>query len=155
GRVLRGLNKLKKDNTGYDLRHVFVGAEGTLGIITAAVVKLFPRPRAVETAFIGVPSPDAALALLSLVQSRTGGAATSFELMANSAIEMALKHGKAMREPLPTRHPWYVLMQLSSQSPEGLRATMETVLAAAAEKGLVENATIADSLEHARAFWKI
>jgi FAD/FMN-containing dehydrogenase len=155
GRIMRGLNKLKKDNTGYDLRHIFIGAEGTLGIITAAVVKLFPRPRAVETAFIGVPSPDAALALLNLVQTRTGGGATSFELMASAAIEMALKHGTAMREPLPTKHPWYVLMQLSSQSPEGLRATIETVLGDAAEQALVHNATIADSLEHARAFWKI
>src|SRR4051812_44710134 len=136
GGVLNNLNKLKKDNTGYDLRHIFIGAEGTLGIITAAVVKLFPRPRAVETAFIGVPSPDAALALLNLVQTRTGGGATSFELMASAAIEMALKHGTAMREPLPTKHPWYVLMQLSSQSPEGLRATIETVLGDAAEQAL-------------------
>ena len=135
GRIMRGLNKLKKDNTGYDLRHLFLGAEGTLGIITAAVLKLFPRPRAVETAFVGLPSPKAALDLLNLVQTRTGGGATSFELMARLGIEMAIKHGTAMRDPLPGKHPWYVLLQLSSQSREGLRATMETVLAEAAEQG--------------------
>ena len=81
GRVLHGLNKLKKDNTGYDLKNLFIGAEGTLGIITAAVLKLFPAPKTVETAFVGVPSPQAALALLDLVQERTNRAVTSFELI--------------------------------------------------------------------------
>src|SRR5215470_11048494 len=95
GRVLNGLNKLKKDNTGYDLKNLFIGAEGTLGIITAAVLKLFPRPRSVETAFVGVPSPRAALDLLNLVQERTGGAATTFELMKRLAIEFAVQHGPA------------------------------------------------------------
>ncbi|MGZ3410690.1 MAG: FAD-binding oxidoreductase [Xanthobacteraceae bacterium] len=155
GRVMRGLNKLKKDNTGYDLRHMFLGAEGTLGVITAAVLKLFPRPRSVETAFIGVPSPKAVLDLLNLVQARTGGAATSFELMARAGIDMAIKHGTAMRDPLSSRHPWYVLMQLSSQSREGLRTTMEALLADASEQGLVEDATIASSLDQARSFWRI
>src|SRR6478609_6304316 len=92
GRVLHGLNKLKKDNTGYDLRHIFVGAEGTLGIITAAVLKLFPRPRSVETAFIGVPSPHAALTLLNLAEERAGGSVTSFELIPRIALEFAVKH---------------------------------------------------------------
>src|SRR5215471_662641 len=124
GRVWRGLNKLKKDNTGYDLRHLFIGAEGTLGVITAAVLKLYPRPRSVETAFIGLPSPRAAIALLNLVQERTGGAATSFELIKALALELALRHGHGVRDPLATRYPWYVLLQLSSQS-GGLRAVME------------------------------
>src|SRR6201999_2886320 len=87
GRILNVLNKLKKDNTGYDLKNLFIGAEGTLGIITAAVLKLFPRPRSVETAFIGVPSPQAALALLNLAQERTGGGATTFELMKRLAVD--------------------------------------------------------------------
>jgi D-lactate dehydrogenase (cytochrome) len=155
GRILRGLNKLKKDNTGYDLRHLFIGAEGTLGIITAAVLKLFPRPRSVETAFIGLQSPQAALDLLNLVQARTGGAATSFELMARAGIDMVLRHGTAMRDPLPGVHPWYVLMQLSSQSREGLHETMETLLGEAAEKGLVDDATIAASLDQTKSFWRI
>ena len=155
GRVMKSLNKLKKDNTGYDLRHLFVGAEGTLGIITAAVLKLFPRPRAMETAFIGVPSPDAALELLSLVQNMTGGGATSFELIARSGIDMALKHGVGMRDPVTTKHPWYVLLQLSSQNPETSRTQMESVLETGMEKDLILDATIAESVEQTRAFWKI
>ena len=154
GQIWHGLNKLKKDNTGYDLKHLFMGAEGTLGVITAAVLKLFPRTRAVETAFIGLPSPRAAIALLNLVQERTGGAATSFELIKSLGLELALRHGRGVRDPLPSKHPWYVLLQLSSQS-AGLRAVMEDVLAAAAERRLIEDATIAESLDQAKAFWHI
>jgi len=154
GQIWHGLNKLKKDNTGYDLKHLFMGSEGTLGVITAAVLKLFPRPRAVETAFIGLPSPRAAIALLNLVQERTGGAATSFELIKALALELVLRHGRCVRDPLPSKHAWYVLLQLSSQS-SGLRAMMEDVLAAAAERGLIEDATIAESLDQAKAFWRI
>src|SRR5499427_7073482 len=142
GQIWHGLNKLKKDNTGYDLKHLFMGSEGTLGVITAAVLKLFPRPRAVETAFVGVPSPQAALNLFNLTQERTGGLATAFELMKALALELALRHGRGVRDPLPSKHAWYVLLQLSSQS-SGLRAMMEDVLAAAAERGLIEDATIA------------
>ena len=155
GRVWNGLNKLKKDNTGYDLKNLFVGAEGTLGIITAVVLKLFARPRSVETAFIGVPSPHAALQLLSLVQERTGGAATSFELIARIAIDFALRHGRGVRDPLPEPHPWYVLLELSSPAREGLRATLEDLLTTAADQGLVTNATIAESLEQTNSFWHL
>ncbi len=155
GRVLNVLNKLKKDNTGYDLRNLFIGAEGTLGIITAAVVKLFPRPRSVETAFVGVPSPRAALDLLNLVQERTGGATTSFELMKRLAIEMAVKHGPGCRDPLTGTHPWYVLLEVSSSEREGLRAALESALAAGAEAGLVNDATIAASLDQRQSFWRL
>ena len=103
GRILNVLNKLKKDNTGYDLKNLFIGAEGTLGIITAAVLKLFPRPRSVETAFIGVPSPQAALALLNLAQERTGGGATTFELMKRLAVDFAVRYGPNCRDPLSAR----------------------------------------------------
>src|SRR6202167_5248013 len=92
GRVLHTLNKLKKDNTGYDLKNLFVGAEGTLGVITAAVLKLFPRPRSVETAFIGMASPHAALALLNLANERAGGSVTGFELIPRIALEFAVRH---------------------------------------------------------------
>jgi FAD/FMN-containing dehydrogenase len=155
GRVLNLLRKLKKDNTGYDLRHIFVGAEGTLGIITAAVLKLFPRPRAVETAFIGVPSPSAAVKLLNLAQSRVGGTVTSFELIVRDAIEMATKHGHGIRDPLTGKHPWYVLMEMASQQSEGLLESLELMLLEASEQGLVTDATIAASLEQGRAFWHL
>ena len=157
GRIMHLLRKLKKDNTGYDLRHIFVGAEGTLGIITAAVLKLFPRPRAVETAFIGLPSPAAAVKLLNLAQSRISGTVTGFELMARGIIDFALKHGQnhgiGNRDPLAGQHAWYVLMEVSSQQDKGLRDEVEGFLADAAEQGLVEDATIAASLDQTKAFW--
>jgi D-lactate dehydrogenase (cytochrome) len=153
GRIMHNLRKLKKDNTGYDLRHLFIGAEGTLGVITAAVLKLFPRPRAVETAFIGLPSPHAALALFNLANERAGGTVTGFELMPRIALEFAVRHAPVCRDPLSEPHPWYVLIELSSQAREGLRATIEEILAAGAEQGLVTDATIAASLEQAKAFW--
>ncbi|MFA6266950.1 MAG: FAD-binding oxidoreductase [Pseudolabrys sp.] len=153
GRVMNLLRKLKKDNTGYDLRHIFVGAEGTLGIITAAVLKLFPQPRAVETAFIGLPSAEAAVKLLNLAQSRIGGTVTGFELMVLGIVEFALKHGHNVRDPLASAHPWYVLMEVSSQQENGLRDNLEEFLAEAIEQGLASDATIAASLDQAKAFW--
>ena len=155
GRVLNNLNKLKKDNTGYDLKNLFIGAEGTLGVITAAVLRLVPRPRAVETAFVGVPSPEAALDLLGLATERTAGGVTSFELMLRLGIELVLRHGAGCRDPLPEKHPWYVLIELSSQARSGLRAVMEEILAEGLERGLIEDATIADSLEQGKMFWRI
>jgi FAD/FMN-containing dehydrogenase len=155
GRIMNLLSKLKKNNTGYDLRHIFVGAEGTLGIITAAVVKLFPRPRAVETAFIGVPSPAAAVKLLNQAQARVGGTVTSFELIVRDVIEFALRHAHGARDPLATRHPWYVLMEVSSQHSDGLRESVEQLLADASAEGLVRDATIAASLDQAKAFWHL
>jgi FAD/FMN-containing dehydrogenase len=153
GRILHDLRKLKKDNTGYDLRNLFIGAEGTLGIITAAVLKLFPRPRSVETAFVGLPSPHAALALFNLANERAGGTVTGFELIPRIALEFAVRHAPACRDPLIKPHPWYVLIELSAQAREGLRGTIEEILAAGAEQGLVDDATIAASLDHAKAFW--
>jgi len=154
GRILNGLTKLKKDNTGYDLRDLFIGAEGTLGIITAAVLKLLPKPRAVETAFIGLQSPEAALTLLGIAQAEAAGNVTSFELMLEMAIEFCVRHIHGVRDPLATRHPWYVLMELSS--PGGsLRETMETILSKAMEAGVIEDAVLAESLDQRRAFWHL
>ncbi|MDO8875735.1 MAG: FAD-binding oxidoreductase, partial [Pseudolabrys sp.] len=155
GRVMHLLRKLKKDNTGYDLRHIFVGAEGTLGIITAAVLKLFPQPRAVETAFIGLQSPEAAVKLLNLAQARIGGTVTGFELMARGIVAFALKHGHGNRDPLAGPHPWYVLMEVSSQQSEGLRDALEAFLGETIEQDIVSDATIASSLEQRKAFWHL
>ncbi len=155
GRVLNALNKLKKDNTGYDLKNLFIGAEGTLGIITAAVLRLVPRPLSVETAFAGVPSSEAALELLNIATDRTAGGVTSFEIMTRAGIELVLQYGSGCRDPLAAPHPWYVLMELSSQQREGLREVMEDVLAQGLEKGLMLDAAIADSIEQGKAFWRI
>jgi len=155
GRVLNNLNKLKKDNTGYDLKNLFIGAEGTLGVITAAVLRLVPRPRSVETTFAGVASAEAALELLVIAQERTGGDVTSFEIMTREGIELVLRYGQGCRDPLASPHAWYVLMELSSQQREGLREALEAVLAEGLERGLIHDATIAESLEQARAFWRV
>jgi FAD/FMN-containing dehydrogenase len=126
GRVLNLLRKLKKDNTGYDLRHIF-----------------------------GVPTPAAAVKLLHLAQTRASGTVTSFELIVRTVIEFAVKHGHGARDPLASPYPWYVLMEVSSQHGEGLRDSIEQLLADASVQGLVEDATIAASLEQARAFWHL
>src|SRR5579883_457801 len=155
GRVLNNLNKLKKDNTGYDLKNLFIGAEGTLGIITAAVLRLVPRPRSVETAYAAVSSPQAAVDLLGVATERTAGAVTSFELMARAGVEAVFRYDAKSRDPLDRPYGWYVLIELSSQQQSGLREVLESILAEGHETGLVLDATIAESLEQAKAFWRI
>ena len=156
GRVLNNLNKLKKDNTGYDLKDLFIGSEGTLGIITAAV--LAPGAAA---ALGGDRFRRRALAAGRCRSARTSriersaGGVTSCELMARRGIEAVIKYDASSRDPLSAPHPWYVLLELSSQARSGLREVMEDVLAEGAERGLVEDATIADSLEQAKAFWRM
>jgi FAD/FMN-containing dehydrogenase len=153
GHVLNNLSKLKKDNTGYDLKHLFMGAEGTLGIITAAVLKLYPRPRSAETAFIGLASPQRALDLFLLVQKRAGNDVKTFELVPRIGIDFALKHGAGTREPLPTKHDWYVLVEIASQSETSDR--MMGLLEEAFAEGLIENATLASSLDQRNDFWRL
>ena len=155
GRVWHGLRKLKKDNTGYDLRHLFIGSEGTLGIITAAVLKLFPAPRAAEAAFVGVATPKDALALLNLMQARAGASLTGFELIAQLGIEFVLKHLSGARDPMEKTYPWYVLLELSSPEASGLRDVLESALAEAAEKNIVRDAVIAANETQRAAFWKL
>jgi D-lactate dehydrogenase (cytochrome) len=154
GRVLNLLSKLKKDNTGYDLRNLFIGAEGTLGIITAATMRLVPKPRAIETAYVGLASPSQALALLSLSQNEAAGTLTSFELLSDIAVDFSIRHGIDVRDPLESKHPWYVLMELSSPRDDA-RTTLEAILAKALEDGIVDNAVIAASLSQRQAFWKL
>jgi FAD/FMN-containing dehydrogenase len=154
GRVMNVLNKLKKDNTGYDLRHLFIGAEGTLGVITAAVLKLFARPQSVETAFIAVPSPQAALDLLTLAQEKTGGTVTTFELMARIAVEFSFRHA-GCRDPFPQPWGWYVLLEVSSTQTEGLRELLYEALEFGYASRLIIDAVVADSLDRRAALWRI
>src|SRR6201985_493453 len=154
GRILNALSKLKKDNTGYDLRNLFIGAEGTLGIITAATLKLFPKPRAIETAFVGLKSPAEALKLLTLAQGETSNALTSFELLSELAVDFSIRHGIDVRDPLESKHPWYVLMELSSPRDDA-RAALESILTQGLEQGIVDDAVIAANLGQRTAFWKL
>ena len=155
GRVLSLLSKLKKDNTGYDLKHLFMGSEGTLGLITAAVVKLYPRPRAVETAIVGLADPHKALALLNLAQEMTGADLKTYEFMPRIGVEFVLRHIPGSREPLEGPHDWYVLIELASQGAEGLDARMLGLLEAAFERELIEDAVVAASLDQRKAFWAL
>ncbi|KAB0680278.1 FAD-binding oxidoreductase [Aureimonas leprariae] len=156
GEVVSGLRRLRKDNRGYDWKNLLIGSEGTLGIITAAVLKLFPKPAGREVAYVGVASPDAALDLLGRAQDRAGSQLTGFEFMARVAMEFTLRHTAGARDPLATAHPWYVLMEISSQrSDEDARATMEDILGPALEAGIVEDAAIAQSLSDAKEFWRL
>ena len=154
GRIMHGLSKLKKDNTGYNLRNLFIGAEGTLGIITAATLKLFPKPRTVETAFAGMASPADALKLLEIAQTSAANNLTSFELLPQIGIDFCVKHGPSIRAPLSGRHGWYVLMEISSLRDDA-RETLEAILADGMEKGIVEDAVIAANLDQRAAFWKL
>ncbi|GMO31953.1 FAD-binding oxidoreductase [Bradyrhizobium sp. TM233] len=154
GRVLNVLSKLKKDNTGYNLHNLFIGAEGTLGIITAATLKLFPKPRSVETAYVGLKSPEAALNLLTIAQSEAASALTSFELLSEMAVDFSVRHGIDVRDPLSEKHPWYVLMELSSPGDDA-RTPLETILARAMEEEIVDDAVIAANLSQRNNFWKL
>ncbi|MCP3441977.1 FAD-binding oxidoreductase [Bradyrhizobium sp. CCGUVB14] len=154
GRVLNVLSKLKKDNTGYNLHNLFIGAEGTLGIITAATLKLFPKPRAVETAYVGLKSPAAALKLLTIAQGEAANALTSFELLSEMAVDFSIRHGIDVRDPLAEKHPWYVLMELSSPGDDA-RTPLETILTRAMEEEIVDDAVIAANLTQRNGFWKL
>lgn len=155
GRVWNGLRQLRKDNTGYDLKNLFIGAEGTLGIITAAVLKLFPLPAARATAFLAVPDPAAALALLNAAKAGAGGTLTTFELMPRIGLDFVLRHAAGARDPLSGPSPWYVLMEVSAQSPAGLDEAVEAFLGEALENGLVTDAALAGSLTQRADFWKL
>ena len=156
GRVLHGLSSLRKDNTGYDLRHLFVGAEGTLGVITAASLKLFPVPRTVETAFLAVPDMRAAVTLLGQLRDATGDCVTSFEYLPRIAVEFTTLHVPGVADPLGTVYPAYVLCEVATaRNDPALRGLLETTLTAAIETGLVLDATIAESGAQRDALWKL
>jgi FAD/FMN-containing dehydrogenase len=152
GRVLRGLNTLRKDNTGYDLKHLFMGSEGTLGVITAAALKLWPRPLDEAAAFVGLRTPAEALDLLALAQKQAQ--VTSFELIPRIGIEFTTKHAGA-RDPLTEHHPWYVLLDAASSTVGGAAADIGNVLEEAFERDLIGDATVSASIDQRRAFWRL
>lgn len=156
GRVWNGLRGLRKDNTGYDLKHLFIGAEGTLGVITAAVLKLYPRPADRQVAFAAIPNPEAAVELLSLAKDVSGGQVTGFEILPRLGLELVMKSLPDARDPFGDLHPWYVLIEMSSGEGGGaLREAMETALARGYEKELVADATIAESEAQAQQLWAL
>lgn len=156
GEIWDGLRRLKKDNSGYDLRDLFIGAEGTLGVITGAVLKMVPRPRGRQVAYVGLASPEAALQLFEKASQRCGSALTGFELMPRIGIEFTTKHISGVRDPLASVHPWYALVDIStSDSAETAEAMMQELLAEAFEAGLVSDAAIASSLTQQDAFWHL
>ena len=156
GSIWNGLRGLRKDNTGYDMKQLFIGAEGTLGIVTAAVLRLFPKPTASETAWIGVDSPAAAVALLGHMRARLGDAVSAFELIRRSLIDFLLAGVPGHEDPMHAPHPWYVLMDVTSQGPPGsLHEPLAEALSAAQEAGLVRDALIAASGAQAAKLWKM
>jgi len=156
GRVLSALKSLRKDNTGYDVKSLFVGAEGTLGIITAASLKLFPQPADTATALAGIDSPQQALDLLAQLRSATGDQLTTFELMPRLAVELTVTHVPGVANPLDQGTAWYLLIELSSPNPRAeLAALLADELQEAAVQSTIKDATLATSLAQSQAMWKL
>jgi FAD/FMN-containing dehydrogenase len=154
GEVWDGLRALRKDNTGYDLKHLFIGAEGTLGVITAAVLKLYPMPRSRSTAVVAVGSPERALALLGLAQAQCAERLTAFELFSHRCLELVLEHFPETSAPFRAPHPQYVLVEVSDPG-QGAAGVLEAALADAAEKGVALDAVVAQSESQALALWAL
>jgi FAD/FMN-containing dehydrogenase len=156
GRVWDGLRGLRKDNTGYDLKQLFIGGEGTLGIITAATVKLFPKPREVETAFLGLRGIEDTMGLFARARAVTADQLTAFELVSRAGLDLALAHIPGTIDPLDARYPWYALLEMSSsQTESGIRALLERLLETALAEGLVADGVIAESSAQAKELWRI
>ena len=153
GRIWTGLRTLRKDNTGYDIKHLFIGAEGTLGVITAAVLKLFPIPNKTETALASMSSACKALKLLQRVEAGAGDALSGFELLNRMSMEIAIDHSPEVNYPFKTPHDWYVLINLSSSS--RAEETLEAILSEAMQDNIIEDAVIASSASQANNLWKI
>lgn len=156
GQVWDGLRALRKDNTGYDLKQLFIGAEGTLGIVTAATLKLFARPRAVVTAWLAVASPAAAVQLLGRLRAAVGDRVTAFELISRVSLDLVFQHIPGTRDPLGQPSPWYVLLELSDTvAGDALAGLLETELAATIAEGRVTDGAIATSESQAQALWQL
>ncbi len=155
GEVWNGLKRLRKDNTGYDLKQLLIGAEGTLGVVTAAALKLYPVMASRAVAMVGVESPEVAIQLLVRAKDETGGAVEAFELMGRLGVDFALKNIAGARDPLAQVHPWYVLAEFSSGQPGSAEASMERFLASGLEDGLIRDAVVAQTDAQAKALWAI
>ena len=155
GRIWDGLRALRKDNTGYDLKQLFIGAEGTLGVITAAVLRLLPLPRERQTAWLAVASPRAAIELLALFRARLGETVSSFELLAGECVELVLRYLPGARAPLGRRAPWYVLAEVAWSLAEGLDAQLEKVLEEALGRELIQDGVVATSEAQRRSLWAL
>jgi FAD/FMN-containing dehydrogenase len=156
GQIWDGLRGLRKDNTGYDLKQLFIGGEGTLGIITAATLKLFPKPREIETAFLGLSRVEDVMTLFARGRAATADQLTAFELIPRTALDLALVHMPGTIDPLAKPHPWYVLLEMaSSETESGLRALLERLLETALDEGLVADGVIAESGQQAKQLWHI
>jgi FAD/FMN-containing dehydrogenase len=156
GEIWNGLKGLRKDNTGYDLKHLFIGAEGTLGIVTKAVVKLFPAPAATQTAFIGLASPRKALELLTHLKGALGERITAFELISAFSMDVLERFNPALKSPLADPHAWYVLTDLAdSRSAEALAADVEAALGEALEAGIVDDVVLAKNEAEGKRLWDL
>ena len=156
GSVWNGLRGLRKDNTGYDLKHLFIGSEGTLGVITAAVLKLYPAPRAKETTFVAVNDPETMLDLFTRVRAACGDNLSAFEMVPRLGVELGCRHIAGVTDPMSAPHPFYALIELTSpRASESLRESLEAVLEEAFEAGIVEDAVIAASESQAKDLWRI
>ncbi len=155
GEVFHGLKRLRKDNTGYDLKQLLIGAEGTLGVVTAATLKLFPVMRGRATAMVGLDTPGAAIELLARAKAETGGGVEAFELMKRIGMDFVLANIPDTREPLESTPPWYALIELVSGEPGAADSAMERLLTHAFETGLITDAAIAQNDVQRAAFWKV
>ena len=156
GRIWNGLRGLRKDNTGYDLKQLFIGAEGTLGIITAAVLKLVAKPNDVQTAFAALADPAAAVELLMTARAAVGEQVTTFELIDRRSLEISQQYIPGVTDPFDEPYPWYVLIDVAGQgAPGSLKPVVEDLLAQAFEAGQVLNAVVAENARQAAALWQI